>query len=81
MPCEIQVSETEWEGVRRKYWHGRDTYYLPQVTWKTSNATATSNGDETNTGSDKDDEKVKAQDDDGDNGTNVKRQKVNESQG
>ena len=22
-----------WEGVRRKYWHGRDTYYLPIATW------------------------------------------------
>ncbi len=32
--CEIQVDEKEWEGVRRKYWHGRDTYYLPIVTWK-----------------------------------------------
>jgi len=32
--CEIQVKEEEWKGVRRKYWHGRDTYYLPIVTWK-----------------------------------------------
>jgi len=32
--CEIQVNEKDWEGVRRKYWHGRDTYYLPIVTWK-----------------------------------------------
>jgi len=34
--CEIQVDEKDWEGVRRKYWHGRDTYYLPIVTWKKS---------------------------------------------
>ena len=34
--CEIQVKEKEWEGVRRKYWHGRSTYYLPIVTWKKS---------------------------------------------
>ena len=32
--CEIQVNEKDWEGVRRKYWHGRDTYYLPIATWK-----------------------------------------------
>ena len=32
--CEIQVDEKDWEGVRRKYWHGRNTYYLPIVTWK-----------------------------------------------
>ena len=32
--CEIQVKEEEWQGVRRKYWHGRDTYYLPIATWK-----------------------------------------------
>jgi len=31
--CQIQVKEKEWEGVRRKYWHGRDSYYLPVVTW------------------------------------------------
>jgi hypothetical protein len=34
LPCEIQVKDSEWEGIRRKYWHGRDTYYLPRVTWK-----------------------------------------------
>ena len=22
--CEIQVDEKDWEGVRRKYWHGRN---------------------------------------------------------
>ena len=32
--CEIQVDEKDWDGVRRKYWHGRNTYYLPIVTWK-----------------------------------------------
>ena len=32
--CEIQVDEKDWEGVRRKYWHGRNTYYLPICTWK-----------------------------------------------
>ena len=31
--CQIQVKEKEWEGVRRKYWHGRETYYLPIATW------------------------------------------------
>lgn len=35
--CEIQVDEKEWEGVRRKYWHSRETYYLPIVTWKKEN--------------------------------------------
>jgi protein arginine N-methyltransferase 2 len=33
IPCEIQVANEEWEGIRRKYWHGRDTYYLPKCTW------------------------------------------------
>lgn len=33
LPCQIQVKESAWDGVRRKYWHGRDTYYLPKVTW------------------------------------------------
>lgn len=33
LPCEIQVKDSEWEGIRRKYWHGRDTYYLPRCTW------------------------------------------------
>lgn len=32
-PCEIQVKDEVWEGIRRKYWHGRDTYYLPIATW------------------------------------------------
>jgi type IV protein arginine methyltransferase len=37
--CEIQggaaaVNDpTVWQDVRRKYWHGRDTYYLPIVKW------------------------------------------------
>ena len=34
LPCELQVKDSVWEGIRRKYWHGRDTYYLPRVTWK-----------------------------------------------
>jgi protein arginine N-methyltransferase 2 len=34
LPCEIQVKSKEWEGIRRKYWHDRDTYYLPKATWK-----------------------------------------------
>ncbi|KAL7502086.1 hypothetical protein ACHAWX_000452 [Stephanocyclus meneghinianus] len=34
LPCDIQVDEKVWDGVRRKYWHGRDTYYLPLITWK-----------------------------------------------
>jgi len=35
LPCEIQVpNNKEWEGIRRKYWHDRDTYYLPKITWK-----------------------------------------------
>lgn len=33
LPCQIQVNESAWDGVRRKYWHGRDTYYLPRATW------------------------------------------------
>ena len=33
LSCEIQVKDEEWKGIRRKYWHGRDTYYLPRCTW------------------------------------------------
>jgi hypothetical protein len=33
LACEIQVKDDVWEGIRRKYWHGRDTYYLPHATW------------------------------------------------
>lgn len=33
LPCEIQVKDQVWEGIRRKYWHDRDTYYLPKCTW------------------------------------------------
>lgn len=33
LPCEIQVKDSVWEGIRRKYWHGRDTYYLPVCKW------------------------------------------------
>jgi hypothetical protein len=32
-PCEIQVKDEVWDGIRRRYWHGRDTYYLPRATW------------------------------------------------
>jgi protein arginine N-methyltransferase 2 len=36
--CEISNNAADadetWEGVRRKYWHGRSTYYLPVITWK-----------------------------------------------
>ena len=28
VPIQIQVDESKWEGVRRKYWM-RDVYYLP----------------------------------------------------
>ena len=34
LQCQIQVEDDKvWDGVRRKYWHGRDVYYLPKVTW------------------------------------------------
>ena len=33
LPCEIQVRDEVWEGIRRQYWHGRDTYYLPVCRW------------------------------------------------
>jgi hypothetical protein len=32
--CNIEIDEKDWDGVRRKYWHGRNTYYLPIATWK-----------------------------------------------
>jgi hypothetical protein len=34
LQCQIQVNDDKvWDGVRRKYWHGRDVYYLPRITW------------------------------------------------
>ena len=34
IPCQIQAPQNDvWEGIRRKYWHGRDVYYLPRCTW------------------------------------------------
>jgi hypothetical protein len=34
LQCQIQVNNDKvWDGVRRKYWHGRDVYYLPRITW------------------------------------------------
>jgi hypothetical protein len=33
LSCEIQVKDEVWKGIRRKYWHGRDTYYLPVCKW------------------------------------------------
>ncbi len=34
LQCQIQVNDDKvWEGIRRKYWHNRDVYYLPKVTW------------------------------------------------
>ena len=36
-PCEFQgpdnEKDTEWEGIRRPYWFGRNVYYLPHCTW------------------------------------------------
>ena len=34
LQCQIQANDDQvWEGIRRKYWHNRDVYYLPRVTW------------------------------------------------
>ena len=34
LQCQIQAnSDKVWDGVKRKYWHNRDTYYLPRITW------------------------------------------------
>lgn len=37
LTCQIQIqninNEKVWQGIRRKYWHNRDVYYLPRVTW------------------------------------------------
>ena len=32
--CQIEANNDQvWDGIRRKYWHNRDTYYLPYITW------------------------------------------------
>lgn len=34
LQCQIQANDDKvWDGIRRKYWHGRDVYYLPKITW------------------------------------------------
>lgn len=37
LTCQIQIQNINndeiWQGIRRKYWHNRDVYYLPRVTW------------------------------------------------
>lgn len=30
-PLAIEVKDDEWEGVSRRYWHGRTSYYLPHA--------------------------------------------------
>lgn len=32
-PDQDTATAKTWEGIRRKYWHGRDVYYLPRSTW------------------------------------------------
>jgi hypothetical protein len=80
VPCENTVLEQEeWEGIRQKYWHGRDTYYFPHVTWKATDATDVTT---TSSSTEGEEEKIKAvasRQENDDNGTNAKRQKVNES--
>ena len=79
--CQIQVKEKDWEGVRRKYWHGRETYYLPIATWSKealidekksekgdSSASTEDHGEEKNAADTKDDEKVRERDGDDDGG-------------
>lgn len=79
--CQIQVKEKDWEGVRRKYWHGRETYYLPIATWSKeasidekksekgySSAFTEDHGEEKNAADTKDDEKVRERDGDDDGG-------------
>eukprot|EP00529_Nitzschia_sp_RCC80_P023267 CAMPEP_0113444748 /NCGR_PEP_ID=MMETSP0014_2-20120614/2828_1 /TAXON_ID=2857 /ORGANISM="Nitzschia sp." /LENGTH=476 /DNA_ID=CAMNT_0000335773 /DNA_START=192 /DNA_END=1622 /DNA_ORIENTATION=- /assembly_acc=CAM_ASM_000159 len=35
LQCQMEAPNSSkiWQDVRRRYWHGRDTYYLPKVTW------------------------------------------------
>jgi type IV protein arginine methyltransferase len=34
LTCDIQAPSNDvWKEIRRKYWHGRETYYLPVCTW------------------------------------------------
>jgi type IV protein arginine methyltransferase len=34
LTCDIQAPNNDvWKDIRRKYWHGRETYYLPVCTW------------------------------------------------
>lgn len=35
LTCQMEAPDSLaiWQDVRRRYWHGRDIYYLPKVTW------------------------------------------------
>ena len=62
LTCQLTVptpdseqDQQRWDGIRRKYWHGRDVYYLPKCTWnqeylgrKTKQPTTTDDGDNNN---------------------------------
>jgi len=37
----VSVDDEVWEGLRRKYWHGRKEYYLPIATLATTTTTTT----------------------------------------
>jgi protein arginine N-methyltransferase 2 len=78
VPFEITVlaEQEEWEGIRRQYWYGCNTYYLPHVTWKATDETTTSSSTE---GEEEKTKAVASGQENDDNRTNVKRQKVNES--
>ena len=87
--CQIQVKEKDWEGVRRKYWHGRETYYLPIATWSedalidkekgkmgdSSSASVEDSGVEKNAAGTKEDEKHRERDGD-DDGPDCKKLKA-----
>ena len=52
-PDQDTATAKTWEGIRRKYWHGRDVYYLPRSTWnkeylglKTKNMTEATIGED-----------------------------------
>jgi len=73
-------NSSTWDGIRRKYWHGRDVYYLPKSTWnseyigrktKLSNR-MDSEGDNDN-GDDNDDNDMMTDDNDNNNGKRQRR--------
>jgi hypothetical protein len=78
LTCQIEANQDQvWEGVRRKYWHNRDTYYLPRITWNQEFLGRKNKGHQhTTTNIDGDDDEAEGVAMDVEPATSTKRQKM-----